>query len=134
MSLTSLLGESSSSSCHRNKVISAEIKKADLFSSMLPDSKIAASFSCKHTKTKSIISDAIDPHLKKLIIECMRCSPFHLLCDESNERGDTVKLLTVLIHFFDPQKEVVATRHLDTVGIIDLMLKEYFTDSPSFSS
>ncbi len=137
VTLTSLLGESSSSSCHGNKVISAEIKMAqfivmhnlsfqssdhlsDLFSSMFPDSKIAASFSCKHTKTKSIICDAIDPHLKKLIIECVRCSPFHLLCDESNERGATVKLLTVLNRFFEPQKEVVATRHLDTVGIIDL--------------
>ncbi len=79
VTLTSLLGESSSSSCHGNKVISAEIKMAqfivmhnlsfqssdhlsDLFSSMFPDSKIAASFSCKHTKTKSIICDAIDPH------------------------------------------------------------------------
>ncbi len=95
-----------------------------LISSMFPDSD--ASFSCKHTKTKSIICDAIDPHLKKLIIECVRCSPFHLLCDESNERGDTVKLLTVLIRFFDPQKEVVATRHLDTVGIIDLSAKGIF--------
>ena len=32
---------------------------SDIVSTMFPDSKIAARFSCKHTKTKAIICDAI---------------------------------------------------------------------------
>ena len=67
---------------HEQSVISAEImmtqfiamhnlpfEAADhlstLFSAMFPDSKIATDFACKHTKTKVIICDALDPHLKK---------------------------------------------------------------------
>ena len=67
------------------KVISAEIMSqfiamhnlsfqtadhlSDLVSAMFPDSKIAAGFSCKHTKTKAIICDAIEPHLKKPVVD-----------------------------------------------------------------
>ena len=32
------------------------------FSSMFPDSRIAADFKCKHTMTKAIICDAFDPY------------------------------------------------------------------------
>ena len=44
-------------------------------------------------------------------------SPFSLLCDESNERGDSVKLLTILIRFYENERSTIATRHLETVGI-----------------
>ena len=87
---------------------------------MFPDSKIASSLSRKHTKCKSIICDALDPHLKKPIVELSQSSPFNLLCDESNELGDSQKLLTILVRLFEPLNEVICTRHLDTVGITDL--------------
>ena len=90
-----------------------------LFPAMFPDSKIAADFACKQTKTKAIISDALDPHLKKPIIETIREDPFNLLCDESNERGDSVKLLTILVIFFDRLNSLIVTRHLDTIGITE---------------
>ena len=51
----------------------------DLIPAMFPDSKIAAKFSCKHTKTKSIICDAIDPHLKKPVVDRAKISSFSLL-------------------------------------------------------
>ena len=60
-----------------------------LFPVMFPDSKIATDFACKHTKTKAIICDALDPHFKKHIIDTIREHPFNLFCDESNERGDS---------------------------------------------
>ena len=47
---------------------------SDIFPSMFPDSKITADFACKRTKTKSIMFDALDPHLKDPVIN---------LCDES---------------------------------------------------
>ena len=90
-----------------------------LFPAMFPDSNIATDFACKHTKTKAIICDTLDPHFKKPIIETIREHPFNLLCDESDERGDSVKLLTILVRFFDPSNMLVVTRHLDTIGITD---------------
>ena len=122
---------------HISRVISAEIMLSqfialhnlsfqtsdhlsDLLASMFPDSKIASSLSCKHTKCKSIICDALDPHLKKPIVELSQSSPFNMLCDESNELGDSQKLLTILVRLFEPLNGVICTRHLDTVGITDL--------------
>ena len=91
---------------HEKNVISAEImmtqfiamhnlpfEAADhllsLFPIMFPDSKIGSDLAYKHTKMKAIICDALDPHLKKPIIETIREQPFNLLYDESNERGDS---------------------------------------------
>ena len=118
---------------HEKRVVSAEVMMAQyiamhnlpfeaadhlskLFSAMFPD---ATDFFCKHTKTKAIICDALDPHFKKPIIETIREHPFNLLCDESNERGNSVKLLTILVRFFDPFSNVIVTRHLETIGITD---------------
>ena len=86
------------------------------FRAMFLDSKIAATFSSKHTKTKSIICDA---HLKKPVVDRSR-----LLCDESNERGDSVKLL---IRVFEPENGKIVTRHLDTNGITDLTADGIFS-------
>ena len=100
---------------------------SDMFRSMFPDSRIAADFRCKHTKTKAIICDALDPHFKKPILELAKANLFNLLCDESNERGDQVKLLTILIRLYDPADGVVVTRHVDTVRIVDLTAEGIFT-------
>ena len=100
---------------------------SDLFTSMFPDSRIAADFRCKHTKTKAIICDALDPHLKEPILELAKATPFNLLCDESNERGDQVKLPTILVRLYDPAGGMVVTRHVDTVGITDLSAEGIFT-------
>ena len=100
---------------------------SDLFTSMFPDSRIATDFRCKHTKTKAIICDALDPHLKEPILELAKAAPFNLLCDESNERGDQVKLLTILVRLYDPAGGMVVTRHIDTVGITDLSAEGIFT-------
>ena len=76
-SLTGMLGQPSELS-HIRKVTTAEVimsnfiamhnisfQTADhlsrLFGSMFPDSKIASDFSCKHTKTRAIICEALDP-------------------------------------------------------------------------
>ena len=78
---------------------------SDLVSSILPDSRIAADFSSKHTKTKSIICDALDPYLKEPVVDLLKCAPFNLMCDESNERGDQCKL----------QVHTVRSRHRQVV-------------------
>ena len=100
---------------------------SDLLTSMFPDSRIAADFCCQHTKTKAIICDTLDPHLKEPILQLAKAAPFNLLCDESNERGDHVKLLTILVGLYDPAGGMVVTRHVDTVGITDLSAEGIFT-------
>ena len=57
----------------------------------------------------------------------LQSSPYNLLCDESNERGDLTKLLTILVRFYDPVQRVITTRHIDTVGIQDLTTQGIFT-------
>ncbi len=99
---------------HKNLSFQSADHLSDLFSCMFPDSRIASSFACKHTKTEAIICDAMDPHLKKPIIDLARDSPFNLLCDESNDKGDQVKFLNILIRIFEPLNSRVVTRHLDT--------------------
>ena len=49
------------------------------------------------------------------------------MCDESNDRGDQCKLVTVLVRFFDPKRETVATRHLQTNGITDFTADGIFS-------
>ena len=127
---------------HEKKVMSAELMMAqfiaahnlpfqtadhlsDLFTKMFHDYRIAVDFRCKHTKIKALISDTLDPHLKKPILELAKAAPFNILCDESNEKGDLVKLLTVLVPLYDPAGGMVVTRHIDTVGITDLTAKRY---------
>ena len=64
---------------------------------MFLDSEIAAGFSSKHTKSKAIICDALEPYLTSPIIDSLKCTEFNLMCDESNDRGDQCKLLTILV-------------------------------------
>ena len=126
--------ESSSSQLYVQKVTTAEVimtnfiamhnlsfQAADhlssLFGAMFPDSSIAKDFSCRHTKTKAIICEALDPYHKKPVVENVHNTdtPFSLLCDESNEKGDSVKLLTVLIRSYESSHGCISTQHLHTV-------------------
>ena len=141
--ITDFYGMSAVTQSHSRNVISAELMMcqfialhnlpflaadhlSDLLPAMFPDSKIARDFACKRTKTKSMICGAIDPYLKDPIVSSVRIYPFNLLCDESNERGDSVKLLTVLVRFFDQATGTIATRHLDTIGITDCSAQGIF--------
>lgn len=90
-----------------------------LFPAMFPTLIIAGDFACMCTKTKSIICGAIDPFLKDAVVLSVRAAPFNLLWDESNEKGDSVKLLKILVPSFDQAITTIATCHLDTIGITD---------------
>lgn len=100
---------------------------SDLVKTMFPDSSIAKDFACKHTKSRSIVCEALDPHYKKLVLSSLTNSLYSLLCDESNDRGATVKLLTILVRAFDHDKGVIKTRHLDTVATAELSASGIFS-------
>lgn len=85
---------------------------------MFPDSNIASDFSCKHTKTRAIICEALDRYHKKPVVENVKSVPFSLLCDESIiKKGDSVKLLTILIRELGLLNVSIRPRHFHTVGI-----------------
>ena len=79
------------------------------------------------TQKQKHLFNALDPHLKKLLTNLLKISPFNLLCDESNNRGASVRLLTILVRLFDPHYEVVVTKHLDIVGMTDLTAEGIFS-------
>jgi hypothetical protein len=99
----------------------------DLLPKMFPDSKIAAGFACKCTKTTAIVCDALEPHFLKPVVNTARAESFNLLCDESNEQGDRVKLLTILLRMFEASNSKIVTHHLETVGITDFTANGIFT-------
>ena len=93
---------------------------------MFPNSKIASDVRCKDTKTKAICCDALGPYYKKPVVEMAQTRTFNVLCDESNDKGSPIELLTIMVHIFDSVNGVVATRHLDTVAIVDLTANGIF--------
>ena len=99
----------------------------DLLPKMFPDSKIVAGYACKRTKTTAIICDALGPHFLRPVVDTAESLSFSLLCDESNERGDTEKLLMILVRIFEEAHGQVTARHLETVGIVDFSANGIFT-------
>lgn len=100
---------------------------SDLLTKNFLNSKIAEMYSCKRTKTVAIITDVLEPHHLKPVLNIARNTSFNLLCDESNERGADEKLLTVLVPLYDPDQCIVVAGHLETVGVTDFMANGMFT-------
>ena len=99
----------------------------DLLPKMFPDSKIVAGYACKRTKTTAIIGDALEPHFLRPVVDATKSLSFSLPCDESNVRGDTEKLLTILVRIFEEAHGQVTSCHLETVGIADFSANGIFT-------
>lgn len=74
----------------------------ELVHTMFPDSKVAADFACKRTKTTMIIKESLAPAYTKPVIESCKNGPFTLMIDESNDRN-TTKRLVILARLFDGQ-------------------------------
>ena len=82
----------------------------DLVRKMFPESKSAATFSCKRTKATQIIKKCLAEELSEPVFEQCRTGPFSLMIDESNDKN-TLKRLIVLARVFDSKKGA-ATRVL----------------------
>ena len=95
---------------------------------MFPDPAIARDFACKLTKTRFILCEALDSFYKEPKIDH---SPYNLLCDESNDKRDSVKLLTVFVQDVEHGNGIIRTRCLQSAfGIlnsIEVFLK-YFLE------
>ena len=81
-----------------------------LFKAMFPDSEMANSFGCGHTKTAAIIKEALSPHFHKKMLENLK-NPFSILIDESNDKVD--KSCIILVRYLDPEIGSISTKFLD---------------------
>ena len=71
----------------------------------------------QHTKTKVILCDTLDLHLKKPLSDLLKTSPFSLLCDKSISEV-ILNVLTKMVRSFDPRSCCYPAP--DTIGITNL--------------
>jgi len=77
---------------------------------MFPDSEIAKSFCCGHTKTAAIIKEALSSYYQEKTTQHLS-NPFSIMLDESNDKMD--KSCIILVWVLDPESGNVCTRFLD---------------------
>ena len=68
---------------------------SDLLPKLCPDSKIAANFKCKRTKTKCIIANALAPHFHNELVTNLKEAPFSLIIDETTDVSTRKELALV---------------------------------------
>ncbi|XP_065667530.1 uncharacterized protein LOC136087857 [Hydra vulgaris] len=83
-----------------------------LHKTVYPDSKIAKEVTCARTKSEEIITSVLSPHSIEITIKDLKnIACFGLATDGSNH-GST-KIFPILIQYFDPNKEGVATKFIE---------------------
>ena len=79
---------------------------------LFPDSKIAQKYSTAATKTTYVINGAIAPHFLRETVNIIKCSPFSLLTDGSNDSG-LEKMNPLTVKICDVNSGRVESRFLD---------------------
>lgn len=79
---------------------------SDLFKSMFPDSKIAAEFKCKKTKTSAIIKNVLGETSSHEFNVILQGNKFSIIVDESTDR-ETIKHLCIVARYFDDKNSKV---------------------------
>lgn len=84
---------------------------ADLFKSTFPDSKIAAEFKCKKTKTSTIIKNVLGETNSQEFNVILQEKKFSIIIDESTDH-ETIKHLCIVARYFDDNNSKVRDRFL----------------------
>jgi len=84
-----------------------------MFPTLFPDSKIAQKYSAAATKTTCMINGAIAPHFLRETVNIMKCSPFSLLTNGSNDTGLDRKKNPLTVKIFYVNTGRVESRFLD---------------------
>ena len=79
---------------------------------LFPETKIAQKYSAAASKTTCIINGPIAPQFLRETVNIMKCSPFSLLTDSSNDTG-LEKMNRLTINIFDVNTGRVESRFLD---------------------
>ena len=80
------------------------------FKEKFPDSKIAAGYASKKTKTTCIVNGALKPHFRSQLVSHMKSKPFSLAIDGSNDSG-LLKMNPLTVRIFSV--EGISTQLLD---------------------
>lgn len=70
---------------------------SDLLSKLCPDSKIAAQFRSKRTKTRCIVRNALAPYFHEELVKKLQAFPFSFIIDETTDVS-THKELAIYSH------------------------------------
>ena len=73
---------------------------SDLLPKLCPDSKIAAHFKSKHSKSKCNVQNALAPHFHQELVQKLQTSHFSVIIDETTDVS-TAKELAVVTRVHD---------------------------------
>ena len=79
---------------------------------VFPDSKIASKYHSASTKATCMLNEAVAPMLIKDLLQNMKCYPFSLSVDGSNDNG-LKKMNPFTVRIFDVNASRIVTRFLD---------------------
>lgn len=71
-----------------------------LLKEMFPDSELARGYSSRKTKTRCILNRALKSHYLSKLVEQIKCRPFSISIDGSNDIGRE-KMNPMTVHIFD---------------------------------
>ena len=83
-----------------------------LLRDMFPDSDIAKGYASASTKTTCVINGSLAPHFKSALVSDMKCEPFSIAVDGSNDSG-LEKMNPMTVRLYDVNQGKIVTRFLD---------------------
>ena len=89
---------------------------SEVIKESFPDSKIAMEFSCKHTKTRSIVKNVIARKFRNQLQETLRQRKFSIIIDESTDISST-KQLAIVVRFFCDKDNKVKSKFLKLIEV-----------------
>ena len=84
-----------------NAPFSLSDQLSPLFKEIFSDSRIAAGYASKRTKTTCIINGALKPHFRSKLVAEMKEKPYSIAVDGSNDVG-LLKMNPLTVHVFTP--------------------------------
>jgi hypothetical protein len=88
----------------------------NIFPKMFPDSKIAKTYACKHTKTAAV-ANCIGENTQKKVVEKMRVGYFSIATDGSGDRHAKHQTYPVVSRYYDCDVGRVVSVLLSALGI-----------------
>ena len=116
-----------------NAPFSLSDQLSPLFKEIFPDSRIAAGYASKRTKTTCIVNGALKPHFRSKLVAEMKEKPYSIAVDGSNDAG-LLKMNPLTVRVFTPDGVSVQLLDMcmskgsaaaDIFGKMDEVLKRY---------
>jgi len=86
---------------HSNVPFSVANQLSPLFKEIFPDSRIAAGYASKSTKTTCIVNGALKPYFRSKLVAGMKDKPYSIAIDGSNDT-DWLKMNPLTVCLFTP--------------------------------